>query len=228
MKENSRNQIARKNQVFRTTQANDAKVRLQSTPRNVGRRIQNDSSHALLLESGEHEGIFDSATNTRSRRICWIWRVVCIRRANQNRSERCGYWQSIAKVSSVSQLGQSRQHVDLQGGGLRSDNFIHGSHRYALGDMGISWRSSRAQTSRQSREVLLGNMYLFSPEALFIVRAAELKESSPEYRAGEPFTLYLKSCNRCGRYLPVNVQERAGDTQFFKSLCRHAPQAMLS
>lgn len=65
-----------------------------------------------------------------------------------------------------------------------------------------------------AREVLLGNMYLFSPEALFIVRAAELKESPPEYRAEAPFTLYLKSCNRCGRYLPINVQDERATLSF--------------
>jgi hypothetical protein len=65
-----------------------------------------------------------------------------------------------------------------------------------------------------ARQVLLGNMYLFSPEALFIVRPAEMRESPLEYRVGEPWTLFLKSCNRCGRYLPINVKDERATLSF--------------
>lgn len=60
-----------------------------------------------------------------------------------------------------------------------------------------------------ARPELFSNMYQFSPEALFITTEGELKESPGEYQSAKSpaFTLYLKSCNRCGRYLPINVQD---------------------
>lgn len=60
-----------------------------------------------------------------------------------------------------------------------------------------------------ARPELFGNMYQFAPEALFITTSGVLKESPADYHvAGAPdFLLYLKSCNRCARYLPINVQD---------------------
>ena len=60
-----------------------------------------------------------------------------------------------------------------------------------------------------ARPELFGNMYQFAPEALFITTDGELNESPADYHVAEApdFTLYLKSCNRCARYLPINVQD---------------------
>lgn len=68
----------------------------------------------------------------------------------------------------------------------------------------------------EGRPELFGNMYQFSPEALFIARPAELRESPPEYRVADApdFTIHLKSCNRCGRYLPINVHDERATLSF--------------
>ena len=67
-----------------------------------------------------------------------------------------------------------------------------------------------------ARSALLGNMYLFAPEALFVTRPCELKETSPEYRVGDnkSFLIHLKSCNRCGRYLPINIKDERATLSF--------------
>jgi hypothetical protein len=67
-----------------------------------------------------------------------------------------------------------------------------------------------------ARPELFGNMYQFSPEALFITKLGELRESSTEYHISQApdFTLHLKSCNRCGRYLPINVQDERATLSF--------------
>jgi hypothetical protein len=68
----------------------------------------------------------------------------------------------------------------------------------------------------EGRPELFGNMYQFAPEALFIARHAELLESPPEYRVADApdFTIHLKSCNRCGRYLPINVHDERATLSF--------------
>jgi hypothetical protein len=61
-----------------------------------------------------------------------------------------------------------------------------------------------------ARPELLDNMYQFAPEALFITSKGVINESPASFRvSGAPdFKLYLKSCNRCARYLPINVQNQ--------------------
>jgi hypothetical protein len=69
----------------------------------------------------------------------------------------------------------------------------------------------------EGRQELLGNMYQFAPEALFISHPADVQESRAIYSLRD-FTLHLKSCNRCGRFLPINiVDERA--TLSFSNHC---------
>ncbi len=58
-----------------------------------------------------------------------------------------------------------------------------------------------------ARVELLGNMYQFAPEAIFLDKESGTKcciKVSARAGAGVHL-LILKSCNRCGRYLPVNV-----------------------
>ena len=52
---------------------------------------------------------------------------------------------------------------------------------------------------------LLSNMYTFSPEAHFYSGAGKISFSSPRLAKGKPIILTLKSCNRCARFLPINV-----------------------
>lgn len=63
-----------------------------------------------------------------------------------------------------------------------------------------------------AREALMKNMYDFAPEAIFIDGAvnASVELDLPDAQENETKELVLKSCNRCGRYLPVNIaNERA-------------------
>ena len=47
------------------------------------------------------------------------------------------------------------------------------------------------------------NMYMFSPEALFIAQPGTVKILGKEAQGKKQIT--LKNCNRCGRYLPINT-----------------------
>lgn len=58
-----------------------------------------------------------------------------------------------------------------------------------------------------ARPELMRNMYQFAPEALFIHEggAGEVTIEAPDDASNTDQPLILKSCNRCGRYLPINV-----------------------
>jgi hypothetical protein len=55
-----------------------------------------------------------------------------------------------------------------------------------------------------ARSELLTNMYQFSPEAHFYGKSGAVRKSIPSAK-GAPVHLYRKSCNRCARFLPVNI-----------------------
>jgi len=68
----------------------------------------------------------------------------------------------------------------------------------------------------EARDVLLGNMHTFTPETVFIDGAAHEAgvsvstdgcEISTDCSAGQ---IVLKSCNRCARYLPINIGGQDG------------------
>jgi hypothetical protein len=82
-----------------------------------------------------------------------------------------------------------------------------------------------------ARPELMRNMYQFAPEALLVSEdgAGEvvIEATEPASVAGQP--LILKSCNRCGRYLPVNVPGERAHLSFtnhcvaeHRRPCRHA------
>jgi hypothetical protein len=82
-----------------------------------------------------------------------------------------------------------------------------------------------------ARPELLHNMYQFAPEGLFIAQdeagEVSLEASEPDGSADCP--LILKSCNRCGRYLPVNVPAEREQLSFsnhcvadHRRPCKHA------
>lgn len=58
--------------------------------------------------------------------------------------------------------------------------------------------------AKKKKPVLLSNMYEFSPEANFITTPGTVHIDCPE-SLGTTKTLYLKSCNRCARFLPINT-----------------------
>ena len=82
-----------------------------------------------------------------------------------------------------------------------------------------------------ARPELMTNMYQFSPEALFIndAGAGEVTIDAAEDASFIDQPLILKSCNRCGRYLPVNVPAERDQLSFsnhcvaeHRRPCRHA------
>jgi hypothetical protein len=82
-----------------------------------------------------------------------------------------------------------------------------------------------------ARPELMRNMYQFSPEALFVTEegAGEVTVEAAEDASTADNPLTLKSCNRCGRYLPVNVPIERDQLSFsnhcvaeHRRPCRHA------
>jgi hypothetical protein len=66
---------------------------------------------------------------------------------------------------------------------------------------------------------LLGNMYTYSPEALFISPDVHATVSEPIIEGQAEWVedlthVALKSCNRCGRYLPINTAEERNHLSF--------------
>lgn len=56
------------------------------------------------------------------------------------------------------------------------------------------------------------NMYMFSPEALFISEPGKVEISGNEAEGEKKIT--LKNCNRCGRYLPINTENERQHLSF--------------
>lgn len=82
-----------------------------------------------------------------------------------------------------------------------------------------------------ARPELMRNMYQFSPEALFITEtgAGKVTIDADETATVAEQLLILKSCNRCGRFLPVNVPVERDQLSFsnhcvaeHRRPCKHA------
>jgi hypothetical protein len=71
-----------------------------------------------------------------------------------------------------------------------------------------------------ARPELLGNMWTFAPEANFIPQSdGEVSLPTDISFTGDPIDLFLKSCNRCGRFLPINTQPNERLTLSFSNHC---------
>lgn len=82
-----------------------------------------------------------------------------------------------------------------------------------------------------ARPELMRNMYQFSPEALFIEDdgAGVVEVEAVEGATNADHPLILKSCNRCGRFLPINVAVERDQLSFsnhcvaeHRRPCKHA------
>lgn len=82
-----------------------------------------------------------------------------------------------------------------------------------------------------ARPALLRNMYAFAPEALFIPPngVGKVAIEAPKLASKSYQPLILKSCNRCGRYLPINVPLERDQLSFsnhcvapHRRPCKHA------
>lgn len=69
---------------------------------------------------------------------------------------------------------------------------------------------------QSARPELLRNMYQFAPEAVFVDETAggELGIQLPDGAPASSQEIIIKSCNRCGRYLPVNVRTERDQLSF--------------
>lgn len=67
-----------------------------------------------------------------------------------------------------------------------------------------------------ARDALMKNMYDFAPEALFIDGEIEATVDVviPEDSEDGSHELILKSCNRCGRFLPINTKNERNQLSF--------------
>lgn len=67
-----------------------------------------------------------------------------------------------------------------------------------------------------ARDALMKNMYDFAPEAVFIDGEIDAKVEVlvPRLLEGGAHELILKSCNRCGRYLPINTENERHQLSF--------------
>jgi hypothetical protein len=80
-----------------------------------------------------------------------------------------------------------------------------------------------------ARTALLKNMFEFSPEALFFDGEIKAEIIVPLGEKSGEHELILKSCNRCGRYLPINVPMERNQLSFtnhcvaaHRRPCKHA------
>jgi hypothetical protein len=72
----------------------------------------------------------------------------------------------------------------------------------------------------QARPELLKNMWTFAPEGNFIPESDGVIELPGNLKSSDlTMDLFLKSCNRCGRFLPVNVQPNERVTLSFSNHC---------
>ncbi len=84
---------------------------------------------------------------------------------------------------------------------------------------------------RQSRPELLRNMHQFAPEAVFVedAKTGSIHISRPISTSSAAVEIILKSCNRCGRFLPINTARERDQLSFsnhcvaeHRRPCRHA------
>lgn len=69
--------------------------------------------------------------------------------------------------------------------------------------------------AKTEKPVLLNNMYQFAPEANFYCIEGNVQiETSFDINESAITSLYLKSCNRCARYLPININNERHHLSF--------------
>lgn len=74
------------------------------------------------------------------------------------------------------------------------------------------------------KPVLLNNMYTFAPEANFIKHQGKVLMKNEALLSKElKVPLLLKSCNRCARFLPVNVPNERHSLSFSNHCIKNAP-----
>lgn len=77
-----------------------------------------------------------------------------------------------------------------------------------------------------ARESVLSNLNIFSPEGLFITEKGGVKIKAPTTEKIASKSIFLKECNRCARFLPVNCDNERATLAFSnhciaRSPCKH-------
>lgn len=122
------------------------------------------------------------------------------------------------------------QWVSTQRGPVRVSVAIRAKRTFDLALYGLSSGHVSDPGLNEARPELLANLWSFAPESNFFP-ATKGKVSVTHSRAarvGSPVQLATKSCNRCGRFLPVNLPPMERATLSFsnhciaRSPCQHA------
>lgn len=65
-----------------------------------------------------------------------------------------------------------------------------------------------------ARATLLKGMHLYAPEANFYIKAIPVSFESNNFKSNQLVELITKSCNRCGRFLPINRRNELSHLAF--------------
>jgi hypothetical protein len=81
------------------------------------------------------------------------------------------------------------------------------------------YEAGRATIPPARHKRLMGNMWFFAPEAVFVNQRIHVPISEPQIRGGvRPLEaaakIHLKSCNRCARFLPINYRDERRHLSF--------------
>lgn len=113
------------------------------------------------------------------------------------------------------------QWVSDQHGLVRVSVTIRASRTFDLALFGLSSGHVSESGVDGARPALLTNMWSFTPESNFFpVTKGKVSVIHPKGgRTGKSVQLATKSCNRCGRFLPVNLEPMERETLSFSNHC---------
>lgn len=74
-----------------------------------------------------------------------------------------------------------------------------------------------------ARDAVMRNLYYFAPEANFYEQQGTIERTSDIDPTTEPSRIPLKTCNRCARYLPINVDDERRTLSFSNHCIARAP-----
>lgn len=99
---------------------------------------------------------------------------------------------------------------------------------YDIGCGIVAHKHIDAAKANPDKKHLLNNMYQFAPEANFYVTEGEVSivindDRNLELESTKPTSIYLKSCNRCARFLPINIKDERYHLSFSSHCVANAP-----
>lgn len=144
----------------------------------------------------------------------WMWRDgdVSVRIDGFNDKVTCEAFAAPdwGKVGSIwGSDGSARQFdVVIEGAGPAWQLALYDIHAGAIGHEYIDGMRETVEAKRAAR--LMSNMWAFAPEANFVLPNLHVNVSEPQVTGTAQLVdalaeIVLKSCNRCARFLPINV-----------------------